>query len=197
MKQTILDKITKLGGNIQRANGATLQDIWQGITFSHPLWTRDWEGFGLDEFYEEHKALYNTSPDTFYDNLLAHYFSDHEIPYGQDFFRSWLFTPFKAGSGDEGELDGLVEEEEVRAVVKGNDMEFMCIFSSYGFPDHYFVCLTDPDPENPIVYSTDHEVYFQEIDNKGTLEDFLEKYMTKDEFLQVAKRHIESGLTSS
>lgn len=48
-------------------------------------------------------------------------------------------------------------------------------------------CLTDPDPENPIVYSTDHEVYFQEIDNKGTLEDFLEKYMTKDEFYRWKK----------
>lgn len=192
MKHEVLSKIEKLGGDIQRANGATLQEIWQGITFGHPLWHKEWEGYGIDKFYEEHQALYESNREMFYDNLLAHYFSDHEIPCGQDFFRSWLFTPFKAGSGDDGELDGLVEEDEIRETVKGSELDFMCIFSSYGYPDHYFVCLTDPNPDNPIVYSTDHEVYFQEIDNRGTLEDFLERYMTKDQFLQVVKKYIES-----
>lgn len=192
MKQETLDKIEKLGGNIQRANGATFQEIWEGITFGHPLWNKDWEGYGLDKFYEEHQVLYNSDPETFYSRLLAHYFSDHEIPYGQDFFRSWLFTPFKAGSRDEGELDGLVEEDEVRETVQGSDMDFICVFSSYGYPDHYFVCLTDPHPENPTVYGTDHEVYFSEIRNYGTLEDFLDNYMTKEEFLQVAKAYFKN-----
>ncbi|QXU50259.1 hypothetical protein KYG33_04235 [Chryseobacterium sp. D764] len=68
------------------------------------------------------------------------------------------------------------------------------------FSDHelaygqYFVCTTDPDQTNPTVYSTDHEVYFQEIENEGKLENFLDRFMTKEEFLETVKEYLEGKI---
>ncbi|RXM39113.1 hypothetical protein BOQ62_13640 [Chryseobacterium sp. CH21] len=73
-------------------------------------------------------------------------------------------------------------------------MDFICIFYSYGYPDHYFACVTDPDQTNPTVYGTDHEVYFQEIDEKGSLEEFLDRFMTKEEFLETVKEYLSGKI---
>lgn len=97
----------------------------------------------------------------------------------------------KKNSEDFGDFDGLVEETKVREIVQGSEMDFICIIYSYGYPDHYFVCLTDSDQENPTVYSMDHEVFFQEIENEWTLEEFLERYMTKEEFVEVVEEYLE------
>ena len=35
------------------------------------------------------------------------------------------------------ELDGLVDEYELKKIVKGKEMDFICIFYSYGYPDHF------------------------------------------------------------
>ncbi|EFK34573.1 hypothetical protein HMPREF0204_13642 [Chryseobacterium gleum ATCC 35910] len=53
------------------------------------------------------------------------------------------------------------------------------------------MCTTDPDQSNPTVYSTDHEVYFQEIESKGKLEDFLDRFMTKEEFSENVITYLE------
>ena len=74
-------------------------------------------------------------------------------------------------------------------------MEFISIVYSYGYPDEYFVCLTDPNQSNPTVYSSDHEVYYSEIDNEGTLEEFLKRYWTKSEFLIAIKEYLQSEVT--
>jgi hypothetical protein len=197
MKQEILDRIRSLGGNIDKVKGASLQEDLQLIEFKHPLYPLKYtdEYYGTDKFYEENKQLYAENKDLFYGHLIAHFFSDHEIPYGQSFFRNFLFTPFKKGSPDDGELDGLVEEEEIRAVVDGQALDFICICYSYGFPDHYFVCLTDPNQDNPTVYSTDHEVYFQEINKECTLDEFFHRFLTKEEFLKAVRNYIEHEKT--
>lgn len=197
MKQEILDRIQSLGGNIDHIKGISLREDLQLIEFKHPLYPLTYtdEYYGTDKFYEENKLLYADNKELFYEQLAAHFFSDHEIPYGQSFFRNFLFTPFKKDTSDYGELEGLVEEEEVRAIVEGQELEFICICYAYGFPDHYFVCLTDPNPDNPAVYSTDHEVYFQEIDNEGTLEEFFQRFLTKEEFLVAVRNYIENEKT--
>lgn len=194
MKQEILDRIKELGGNIDNVKGNSLQEDLELIEFKHPLYPNDYgdELYGTDEFYKNNQQLYLDSKKDFYESLVAHFFSDHEIPYGQAFFRNFLFTPFRRSSKDFGELDGLVEESEIREVVNGADLDFMCICYSYGFPDQYFICLTDPNQENPTVYGTDHEVYFQEIENEGTLEDFFKRFLTKDEFLKIVEHYIEN-----
>src|SRR6218665_774417 len=197
MKKEILDRIQQLGGNIDKVKGNSLQEDLQLIEFSHPLYTDYYEDelYGADEFYANNRELYLDNKKEFYDRLLDHFFSDHELPYGQDFYRNFLFTPFRKDSDDFGELDGLVEESEIREVVKGRDLDFICICYSYGFPDHFFICLTDTNPENPTVYSTDHEVFFSEIEDEGTFEEFLKRYLTKEEFLKIVKDYIENEKT--
>ncbi|MDM1554903.1 hypothetical protein PYS58_03815 [Chryseobacterium indologenes] len=192
MNKEIIKKLNVLGGNTDDISAdKTFAENWQGIKFDCHLYDKDWDVYGIDSFYEAHKDWYQTDRKKFYKNLLEHYFSDHELPYGQYFFRNWMFTPFKENTDDYEELDGLVEENEIREVVEGAEMEFICLFYSYGYPDHYFVCTTDPDPSNPIVYSTDHEVYFQEIENEGRLEKFLDRFMTQEEFREIVTEYLE------
>ena len=197
MKQELLIQLERLGGIIDHVKGKSLQEDFQSIIFKNPLYPNDYddEFYGTDEFYEKNKQLYKDNKEAFYSTLGDHFFSDHEIPYGQSFFRNFLFTPFRETSSDFGELEGLVEENDVRKVVVGEAMDFICICYSYGFPDHYFVCLTDPNPENPTVYSTDHEVFFQEIENEGSLEDFFKRFLTKEAFLKKVENYIENSKT--
>ncbi|MBV8327214.1 hypothetical protein [Chryseobacterium sp.] len=192
MNENILRKITALGGNTDAVcREKSFVENWQSIRFDCYLYDKDWDVYGIDEFYGKHKDSYQHDKTTFYKDLIEHYFSAHELAYGQYFFRDWIFTPFKPGSEDHGELEDLVDEDEVRESVDGTRMEFICLFYSYGYPDHYFICITDPDPLNPIVYGTDHEVYFQEIYNKGSLENFLDRFMTKEEFSEVVKGYLD------
>jgi hypothetical protein len=198
MKQAILTQMQRLGGNTVGVTGESLQADLAAIVFKNPLYPAGYltELTGVTEFWEQHQPLYQTDRPAFDQQLLAHFFADQEIPYGQAFFRNFLFTPFKEDSPDYGELDGLVTEDEIRQVVAGTDLDFMCICYSYGFPDHYFVCLTDANPDNPTVYGTDHEVFFSEITNKGTLEEFFNGFITPEELLAAATKHLENRATA-
>ncbi|MDJ0367044.1 hypothetical protein QMK33_17985 [Hymenobacter sp. H14-R3] len=194
MKPAIITQLQRLGGTTDGVTGASLQADLAAIVFKNPLYPASYlnELTGVTGFWEQHQPLYHADRSAFCQLLLEHFFADHEVPYGQAFFRNFLFTPFKAGSPDEGELDGLVTPDEIREVVAAADLDFMCICYSYGFPDHYFVCLTDTDQENPAVYGTDHEVFFSEITKEGTLEAFFNDFITPAEFLAAATKHLEN-----
>lgn len=193
MNPRIQQQIQRLGGRTPAGPAASLREFLQHTTFPHPLYPKSYADslLGLDEFYQQHRELHARRPAAFYAALLGHFFADHQLPYGQDFFRNFLFTPFTAGTPDYGELDGLVDPADLHPVVAGEPLEFMCICYSYGFPDHYFISLHDPTPDNPTVYGTDHEVFFQEITSVGTLEDFFNRYLTPAEFLALARQHLE------
>lgn len=195
MTPEIRQQLHRLGGTTTAGPTATLAEFLQATTFSHPLYPRSYaeQPSGLDEFYQRHSALYSTNATAFYEALLQHFFSNHELPYGQDFFRNFRFTPFTPNTPDFGELEGLVTPNDLRPIVAGTDpLEFSCICYSYGFPDHYFVCLSDPKPHNPTVYGTDHEVFFEELTVMGSLQDFLDRYLSKEEFLHIAQQHFTS-----
>ncbi len=196
MNKSIVDKIKQLGGNTEglRADKSFVEN-WKSISFSHHLYDKDWDVYGIDQYYEQYKDLYIEDQKIFYKNLLEHYFSNHELPYGQYFFKDWIFTPFKENTEDYEELDGLVDEYELKKIVQGKKMDFICIFYSYGYPDHFFVCATDPDQNNPTVYGTDHEMYFQEIENEGKLEEFLDRFMIQKEFLETVKEYLARKMT--
>ncbi|MCS4305438.1 hypothetical protein [Chryseobacterium sp. BIGb0232] len=195
MNDTIINKIKALGGNAEAVDiDKSFAENWKQIKFTHYLYDKDWDVYGIDQFYEANKELYQNQQEKFYENLLAHYFSAHDSAYGQYFVKDWMFIPFKEGSEDQEEFDDLIDEDYVQGVVGISKPEFLCILYSYGYPDHYFICTEDPDQSNPTVYSTDHEVYFGELDNKGNLDDFLDQFMTKDEFREVVKGYLEEKL---
>lgn len=197
MTGNIIHKINDLGGNTDDVSvDKSFAENWQSISFNHHLYDKDWDVYGIDEFYSKHKDLYINDEKKFYEDLLKHYFSDHELPYGQYFFRDCFFTPFKEGTNDQEEFDGLIEESIVQEVVKVSKPDFICIFYSYGYPDHFFICTADPEQSNPTVYSTDHEVYFEDIENEGSLDEFLDRFMTKKEFLEVVREYLGDKLNN-
>lgn len=191
MNDTIINKIKALGGNTDALQAdQSFAENWKQIKFTHYLYDKDWDVYGIDQFYESNKELYHNQPEKFYENLLNHYFSAHDSAYGQYFVKDWMFIPFKEGSEDNEEFEDLIDQDYVEEVVGLPKPEFMCIMYSYGYPDHYFVCTTDPDPSNPTVYSTDHEVYFDELENEGNMEEFLDRFMTKQEFREVVTGYL-------
>lgn len=201
MKREILDKIKKLGGNIDRVKGRSLQEDLGAITFDTVLYADFHDGFevyGLEDFFDENKALYHSDKEVFFAKVLEKYFCMTEEGYGQKFWVGKMFSPLTEGTPDFEEWndwfsdDEYVDLGEVEKVVGNGHLEFMLLFESYGFPDHYYICLSDPNPENPTVFGTDHEVFFKEISNAGSLQDFLDKFLTREEFLDAAKEEIES-----
>ncbi|MGE8554919.1 MAG: hypothetical protein ACN6OB_13450 [Chryseobacterium jejuense] len=191
MNDSIIKKTIALGGNTDAVSaGKSFVENWQNIRFTHYLYDKDWDVYGIDQFYESNKELYHNHQEKFYENLLTHYFSAHDSAYGQYFVKDWMFTPFKEDSEDQQEFEDLIDEDYVQGVVGIPKPDFLCILYSYGYPDHYFVCTEDPDQSNPIVYSTDHEVYFDELENEGNFEDFLDRFMIQEEFLEVVTEYL-------
>ncbi|MFW1644936.1 hypothetical protein [Acinetobacter guillouiae] len=47
--------------------------------------------------------------------------------------------------------------------------------------------MSDPDPENPTLFGTDHEVFFTEVTHEGSLEDFFNRCMTPSELISIIK----------
>ena len=68
--------------------------------------------------------------------------------------------------------------------------DFIRLFYRYSYPDNLYICLQDPNPENPTLWGTDHELFFTEISNEGSLKDWLNRYMTQDELLVIVQTAI-------
>ena len=203
MKREILETLRKLGGDISRAKGASLYEDLLSVTFDTVLYADFYGDFDiceLEEFYSENKALFLSDKDAFSSKLLEKYFCLTDEGYDQKFWRAEMFTPFRSGTKDNEEwisefgedfFDKHMDLTEIRKITDDTQPDFLLLFESYGCPDHYYICLSDPNPENPTVFGTDHEVFFREISNQGSLSDFLGNFFTKDEFLEIAFETIE------
>jgi hypothetical protein len=190
MKTEILEKIRQLGGNIDNVKGNSLAEDILSITFDTVLYQRPedtpWQTaeqaepiYGIGAFINENEELFNRDKQVLYDKIIEKYFCLTKEGYGQIFWQPRLFTPFKEGTDDfkEWNIDFTDEEEtdlsEIVKVTNDKTPDFIELFYSYGFPDNYYICLTDPNQENPTLFGTDHEVYFREVTNEGNLEDFI------------------------
>jgi len=207
MKIEILEKIKQLGGNIENVKGNSLAEDILSITFDTVLYQKPedtpWQTaedaepiYGIGEFINENEELFKTDKQALYDKIIDKYFRLTKEGYGQVFWQPKLFTPFKEGTGDyeEWNSDFTDENTDLTKIIKFTNDEtpdFIEIFYSYGFPDNYYICLSDPNLENPTLFGTDHEVYFREVTNEGSLEDFLNTFMTKEELLEIVKKRIE------
>ena len=202
MKQEIIDRIQDLGGNISNIKGNSLQKDLESISFNTVLypkpkdatWAKSEEQepiHGIGEFIENNKSLIASNKTELYNKIIKHFYKITEEGFGQVFFKNELFTPFKEGTDSYEEWNGEWEERDFKKVIVGSEMELMLIGYSYGFPDNLFICLTDPNQDNPTVYGTDHEVFFDEIKSQGTLEEFFNSFMTKEELIEIVKVQLE------
>ena len=213
MKPEILARIQQLGGNIDQVKGQSLSDDLQAITFNSVLYPRPldtpWSTadeeepiYGLNKFVDEHLALFTIDRAALYRKITDHFYQNTDEPRGQMFFRNNLFTPFREGTDDWTEWNSdftdpeIVDLSEIYKITDNKEPEFICLAYSYGFPDTFYLCLSDPNPENPIVFGTDHEVFFREISNNGTLEAFFQQFMTKEELLEIVRKRLETTETA-
>ncbi len=206
MKPSILARIKALGGNIDNVKGETLEEIIPSITFDTVLYERPidtpWAKaeeqepiYEIGAFIEENMALFHTDKEAFYNKIFARYYCLTEEGYGQAFWRGKLFTPFREGTADfeEWNVDFTDEDTNLTEVIKvTNDPQsnFVQLFYTYSFPDNIYVSLSDPNPENPTVFGTDHERFFIEIENLGTLEDYLNNFLTKEELRAIIEKEL-------
>ena len=206
MKQEILDRIKELGGNIDEVKNISLKEDLLSISFNTVLYPRpvdtpwvDGEEVepihGIEEFIDYNKELFLSNKEEFYKKLGDNFFHITEESYGQMFWTVKLFTPYTEGTSDFKEWNEYfindVNLGEIHKIEDDSKHEFIQIFYSYGFPDYYYICLSDSNPENPTLFATDHEYFFDEVTNQGNLEDFLKTFMTKDEVVEIVKKRIE------
>ena len=203
----MLTQIQHLGGRTDQVNGQSLAADLQAITFDKVLYPRptdtpwataaDTEPIaGLNEVLAANRPLLATDPAAFYQRVADHFYCLTEAPHGQVFFRPGLFTPFRPGTPDYAEWHDYFTDPEavdlspVYAVAPDPTPDFGYLAYSYGFPDTYFVCLSDSNPANPTVFSTDHEEFFSAITNEGSLEDFWQRFMPKGELLAWVRQQL-------
>lgn len=205
MKQTILNRIQALGGDISKVKGTSLQEDLLVITFDTVLyekpkdtpWTKADEEepiCGLGEWVDTHIELYKSDKKAFYNKMIAEFYCLTQEPRGQHFWIANLFTPFKEGTADYEEwYDDFSDEEfvdltEITKLTTDKTPDFIQLFYTYSYPDHLYIALSDPNPENPTLFGTDHEVFFSEVDNMGSLEDYLNTLMTPEELINIVEK---------
>jgi len=205
MKQTILNRIQALGGDISKVKGTSLSDDLLAITFNTVLYPKPQDTpwakadekepiYGLGEWVDANIKLYQTDKKAFYDQMIAEFYQLTEKPYGQHFWTARLFTPFKEGTEDYEEWyddfsdDEFIDLTEIVEVTGDETPDLIQLFYTSGYPDHIYIALSDPNPENPTLFGTDHEVFFGEIDNMGSLEDYLNTLMTPEELINIVEK---------
>lgn len=201
MQQEIIDRIQALGGDISKVKGISLQEDILSIEFSSVLYYNDGGEpiYGLFEYIDEIKDIYHSDKDLFYNKIFEKYYCLTDEGFGQFFWQPVLFTPFREGTVDFEEwnkdfTDGeFIDLSPIIEYTGDKTPDLLQIFYSYGFPDHYYICFSDPNPKNPTLFGTDHEVFFSEITNEGSLLDMLNSFLTKEELRDFIEKEIESG----
>lgn len=203
MEKSVLERLIELEGELLPSDGQSLQSQLTSIALTTPLYPKPTDSpwataeesepiIGISQYVTENQILFDSNRKEFFNQLLLYYFGpDNSARYhGQSYFQTDLFTPFREGTADFQRWQGLIAMDEVQRVVRSTPLDFMKIAWSYGYPDAYYVCLSDPNPQNPLVYGTDHEEFFKEIEPNGTLSEFLNSFFTKTELLATFDRFI-------
>lgn len=210
MKPQILQRIKALGGDISNVKGVSLAEDILSITFNTVLYERPTDApwskatdiepiFGIDDFIDEHEDLLNNDRQALYGKIIEKYYCLTEEGYGQVFWVGLMFTPFKKDTFDFDEWHTTfidpdeVALQEIIEYTNDSSPDFIQLFYSYGYPDHLYIVSSDPNPNNPKIFGTDHELYFKEVTDEGALEEFLNKFMTKEELLRIVKDKIEEN----
>lgn len=206
MKQEILNRIKQLGGNIDKVQSRSLQEDLLSISFNTVLFLKPedtpWQTanntepiYGLGEWVDANMGLLKFDKETFYKKMLDTYYTLDKEPRMQRFWVARSFTPFREGTNDFDEWnDWFSEETDLNKILQHSNSstpDFVELFYTDSYPNHYYICLSDLNPDNPIIWSTDHEAFFIDVTNEGTLEEFLNKCMTKDELIDIVMLKFE------
>ncbi|MDO4260370.1 MAG: hypothetical protein Q4C87_12705 [Actinomycetaceae bacterium] len=83
---------------------------------------------------------------------------------------------------DFAEIDEDILEDMLEALNRTTGTRIIQVTWSDGWPNHHLFLDDDPHPEDPAVYSTDHEVYMSEIERPAaSLSEWLSEMLTDDE----------------
>lgn len=205
MRSEVIDRLKQLGGKIDHIVGKSLEEDILSIRFEAMLYEKPedmpWAEaediepiYGLGDYIEQNSDLIEADRESFYHTMVKYFFYETEAAHGQMFWTANLFTPFKEGTADYEEwyedfLDiDIIDLSEVEKVTGVEEQDFVQLLFSYGFPDHYYISLSDPNQSNPTVFGTDHEGYFHEITNEGPLDQFLQRFMTPEDLIQIVAK---------
>lgn len=204
----ILHRIKALGGNIEHVKGQSWSDDLQSISFNSVLyeqahdtpWAKADEQepiYGLGDYITQHQATLDADPQAFYQQLIQAYYQVTEDGRGQTFWQAELFTPFKVGTADFEEwhadfISDDIDLEQIKQFTHDAQPDFIRLVYRYGFPDQYYICLSDPHPENPMLWGTDHTVFFRKVSCEGHLLDFLNRCMTPTDLIHIIKAKIQA-----
>ena len=204
----VLARIETLGGDISQVKGASLREDLSAITFNTPLYQwddafDDWSLgeddepiYGLNDFIEAHRELYKEDKDEFRRQLVAHFYS----PQNESVGAQWIgqpFTPFQEGTADYQQWylhfsnEEFVDLYQITKLTKELHPNFIHLLASEGYPDGYYIAINDPNPENPTVFSTDHEAFFSEINKEGKLEKFLNNFITPQQLITILDKELK------
>lgn len=196
----VLTLFKALSGNVDGVTGSSLADDLCAIKFNKPLYPEEpWahELYGIDEFFKKNRTLFKKDRKAFDEKLLKDFFAPNPPPRAHTIYNARLFTPLTPGTADYDEWHDWFEDEDVdlKAIIKRTKTklpEFVQITDSFSYPDQYFVCTADPSTANPTVWGTDHEVFFREVEDCGSLADYLEGFLTEDAFMEAVAEYLDS-----
>lgn len=205
MKKEVLERLSALGADISALEGKSLQEDLYHIKFNNFLYDEEYidiVGANIISDYLEEAGLTLDNLDEVVDRVLNHFWNYHKgvLPsdtyLGQTYYCGELMTPYDENTTDYEDWYEWFKNEadlsEIYEVVgEQPELSFVNAFRSHGFPDNYYICLQDPNPDNPTVFGTDHEAAFVEIENYGSLEEFLSTMLTKEEFRAQVKEYLE------
>lgn len=208
LQPQLLQRIQALGSNISQIKGESLFEQLSTITFNSVLYLKPtdtpWANtdeeepiYGLAEFIDQYSTLITTNQEMLYQKIIEHFYQLTDEPHGQLFWEPTLFTPFLEGSDDFIEWNDLfvdVSEVNLQKIIehtKTTTPAMIQLFTSYGYPSHYYCCLEDPHTDNPTLFGTDHTEFFQDISNEGSLLEFLNRCMTPTELISIVKKALD------
>lgn len=206
MKKEIIDRLEALGADISLMTGHSMLEDLQAIRFKSFLYDEEYLDIVgcelINQYLIEHRNCLSDDIEEMTNIIVNHFWYQQEdtpadeIYLGQIYYKGKMFAPFDEASADYLEWVDDLDEFDFSVIqdVVGDvkHPSFFNIFDSHGFPDSYFICMQDPNPDNPTIFGTDHEEFFVEVTNYGTLEEFLNLMLLKDEFKLHIKEYLES-----
>lgn len=198
MNKHIRTRILELGGSINSTETESVIDSLLSLKLECPLyekpavlpWSSNPEPInGLNHYVGQNIELYKSDKDMFFKNMVSFFYEKPDDNFGQTYFTPKLFTPLTKGTPDYDEWGDWFDEDVNLEIFQNcgfsEPLEFVELTCNDGYPDTKFICISDPEPENPRVFGTDHELFFIEVSKEGRLEDFFNKFMSQKEFMEI------------